>query len=288
MPLARTGDLVAAAAAQGVGIAAVNMITLEHGEAIVAAAERAETAIIVQISQNAVAFHGGNVHPVAAAAAALATAAGVPVSLHLDHVDDDTLLVAAADAGFSSVMFDAGAKAYAENVQRTRDAARWAHDAGLWIEAELGFVGGKPDAPRSAHSAGTRTDPAEAAAYVAETGVDALAVAVGSSHAMTSRDAAIDDALVARIAAAVPVPLVLHGSSGVPDDHLRRAVGAGMVKVNVGTALNVAMTSALRAELAADERVVDPRRYLAPARDAMTATVEHLLAVVRSPARKGL
>ena len=115
------------------------------------------------------------------------------------------------------------------------------------------------------------------------TGVDALAVAVGSSHAMTTRSASIDDALVARIAAAVPVPLVLHGSSGVPDDELRRAVGAGIAKVNVGTALNVAMTGAVRATLDADADLVDPRKYLATARDAMTDAVARVLAVITGP-----
>jgi fructose-bisphosphate aldolase, class II len=177
-------------------------------------------------------------------------------------------------------MYDAAALPYAENVARTRAAVEWAHAAGLWVEAELGYVGGKPDAPLSAHSAGVRTDPDEARAFVAATGVDALAVAVGSSHAMTTRTASLDAALVAAIAAAVPVPLVLHGSSGVPDDQLRAAVAAGIRKVNVGTALNVAMTRSVRWSLAADESLVDPRKYLAPARDAIADTVRELIATI--------
>ena len=100
---------------------------------------------------------------------------------------------------------------------------RSAHAARLWVEAELGYVGGKPDAPQSAHAAGVRTDPDEAAAYVAATGVDALAVAVGSSHAMTTRTAQLDIDLVAALAAQLPVPLVLHGSSGVAPAELRAA-----------------------------------------------------------------
>jgi fructose-bisphosphate aldolase class II len=154
-----------------------------------------------------------------------------------------------------------------------------AHDAGRWLEAELGYIGGKPDAPQSAHAAGVRTDPDEAAAYVRDTGVDALAVAVGSSHAMTSRTARLDVELIAALRDALPVPLVLHGSSGVPDDELRAAVAAGIAKVNVGTALNIAMTGAVRASLA-DPDVVDPRKYLAPARDAMAAAVRHVLDVL--------
>jgi fructose-bisphosphate aldolase class II len=115
---------------------------------------------------------------------------------------------------------------------------------------------------------------------VAETGVDALAVAVGSSHAMTTRTAVLDHDLIARLRAAVPVPLVLHGSSGVPDDELAKAVRGGLVKINIGTALNTAFTGAVRERLAADTSVVDPRKYLAPARDAMSAVVAHMLTVI--------
>jgi fructose-bisphosphate aldolase, class II len=277
--LVSTGSLVAAARASGAAVGAFNAITLEHAEAIVAGAAQAGQPVIVQISQNAVRFHGGQAAPLAAACAALGRQAAGPVALHLDHVDDQALLEQAADAGFSSVMFDAGARPYDDNVAATAAAARWAHRAGLWVEAELGYVGGKPDAPQGAHGAGVRTDPDEARAYVAATGVDALAVAVGSSHAMTTRTATIDSPLVARLAAAVPVPLVLHGSSGVPDHELRAAVAAGLTKINIGTALNLAMTAAVRAELADDE-LVDPRRYLAAGRTAMTAAVATLLTTI--------
>jgi fructose-bisphosphate aldolase, class II len=178
--------------------------------------------------------------------------------------------------GFSSVMCDASTLDYAGNVALTRAAAQFAHAHGMWLESELGEVGGKD----GAHAPGARTDPAEAARYVAATGVDALAVAVGSSHAMTSRDAVLDHELIAALCDAVPVPLVLHGSSGVGDDELRRAVKAGLVKVNIGTALNIAFTGRVREVLEADGRLVDPRKYLRPARDAMAAKVAHFLKVV--------
>jgi fructose-bisphosphate aldolase class II len=256
------------------------VITLEHAEAITAGAAAAGTPVILQISENAVRFHGGRPAPIARSAAEAALACEVEVALHLDHVTDMALLRSAADAGFSSVMFDAGALPYAENLAATRAAAAWAHGAGLWLEAELGYVGGKPDAPASAHADGVRTDPVEAAGYVADTGVDALAVAVGSSHAMTERSAALDHELIGRLREAVPVPLVLHGSSGVGDEELRRAVRAGIAKVNIGTALNVAFTGAVREALAARPDLVDPRPYLALGRDAMAQTVRVLLAAV--------
>ncbi|GLW17181.1 fructose-bisphosphate aldolase [Streptomyces sp. NBRC 13847] len=277
MPLVPTTDLVGRAAAGRGCVAAFNAITLEHAEGIVSGAETAGRPVIVQISENAVRYHGGRLAPLALAAASLARTAAVGVALHLDHVTDVGLLHQAAATGFSSVMFDAGALPWTDNLAATAAAARWAHEAGLWIEAELGYVGGKPDSPASAHADGVRTDPAEAADYVARTGVDALAVAVGSSHAMTQRSAHLDHALIARLREAVPVPLVLHGSSGVPDAELRAAVRAGMTKINIGTALNVSLTHAVRDVLREEPALTDPRRYLGPARDAVAATVRDLL-----------
>lgn len=283
MPLVSTGELVSAAAAGSHGIAAFNVITLEHAEAIAAGAEQAGGPAILQISENAVKFHGGKLSAIAAAAAAVARASTAPLALHLDHVVSADLLRAAADEGFSSVMFDASKLPYDENVKATADAVRWGHERGIWIEAELGKVGGKEgEPPLDAHAPGVRTVPSEAAAYVADTGVDALAVAVGSSHAMTRRTASLDHTLITDLRDAVPVPLVLHGSSGVPDEEIRRAVAAGMVKINVGTALNTAFTGAVRAFLEADPSTVDPRKYLVPAREAMAGTVAGFLRTIRA------
>lgn len=276
MPLVPTAELVRAAHADGRGIGAFNVITLEHAEAVVAGAEAAGRPVVCQISENAVRFHGGSLPPIALATAAVAESAAVPVGLHLDHVTDEDLLRRAADCGFGSVMFDASALPHDRNVAATRAAANWAHDRGLWLEAELGEIGGKD----GVHAPGARTDPAEAADFVAATGIDALAVAVGSSHAMTTRTARLDHALIARLRGAVSVPLVLHGSTGVPDEELRRAVAGGMVKINIGTALNIAFTGAVRDFLAADSATVDPRRYLSSARTRMAAAVEGALRVL--------
>jgi fructose-bisphosphate aldolase class II len=276
VPAAATSALVTAARATGRGIAAFNVITLEHAEAVVTAAESTGLPVVLQISENAVRFHAGRVQPLLAGAAAVARDSVVPVALHLDHVQDEELLRAGVAAGVSSVMYDGSALPYDDNVRATARITSWAHPRGVWVEAELGEVGGKD----GAHAPGVRTDPGEAAAFAAATGVDALAVAVGSSHAMTERTARLDLDLIARLRAALDVPLVLHGSSGVPDDELRRAVAAGMSKINIGTALNIAYSAAVRDRLAADPALVDPRRYLAPARAAMTATASHLLRVV--------
>lgn len=276
MPLARTADLVAAAYRAGTGVVAFNVITLEHAEAIVAGAERAGSPVILQISENAVKFHHGRLRPIATATAAIAAQSTIAASVHLDHIEDPELLLAIAETGSSSAMFDASKLDYAENVAATKAAAVWAHERGLFMEAELGEVGGKD----GAHAPGVRTDPAEAAAFVAATGVDALAVAVGSSHAMPARTAVLDFELIARLRSAVPVPLVLHGSSGVADEDLRKAVAAGITKINVGTLLNVHFTRAVRSHLASDDVVSDPRSYLAPAREAVTKAVTAMIGAI--------
>ncbi|WP_217142948.1 class II fructose-bisphosphate aldolase [Streptomyces sp. AC627_RSS907] len=281
MPLATTGDLIARAAAERAAVAAFNVITLEHIEAVVAGAESVRTPVVLQVSENAVKYRYGRLLPLARAAVAAAEGAAVPVALHLDHVQSDSLLRQAPDAGFSSVMYDASRLPYAENLTATGAAADWAHAQGLWIEAELGEVGGKNgEPPLDAHAPGARTDPAEARAFVADSGVDALAVAVGSSHAMTTRTAALDHDLLKELAGALDVPLVLHGSSGLPDDELAAAVAGGISKVNVGTALNLAMTGAIREFLAARPEAADSRGYLTAGRQAMARTVAALAQVV--------
>jgi fructose-bisphosphate aldolase class II len=281
MPLVTTGEIVERARAAGRGVGAFNVISLEHAEGIVAGAEAAASPVILQISENAVRFHGGRVRPLALAAAAVAEAGAVPVSLHLDHVEDHALLHQAAEARFSSAMYDASRLDYADNVTATRRAAQWAHAHDLWLEAELGEIGGK----EGAHAPGVRTSPDEACDFVARTGVDALAVAVGSSHAMTTQSARLDHDLIAALRDAVSVPLVLHGSSGVADDELRQAVRHGIVKINVGTSLNVAYTAAVRDALGAQPRLVDPRKYLDPARSRIAEVVRRVLAALDTAGR---
>ncbi|MBO4256009.1 class II fructose-bisphosphate aldolase [Streptomyces griseorubiginosus] len=274
MPLATTGELVTRAAAAHSAVPSFNIITLEHVEAVIAGAEAAGAPVVLQVSENAVKFRYGRLLPLARAAVVAAERAAVPVALHLDHVQSDDLLRQAPGAGFSSVMYDAARLPYEENLAATRAAAEWSHGQGLWIEAELGQIGGKSGLPAlDAHAPGARTDPDQARAFVAESGVDALAVAIGSAHAMTSRTATLDHALLKRLSAVLDVPLVLHGSSGVPDDELARAVAGGIAKVNVGTALNIAMTAAIREFLATHPEAVDSRQYLSVGREAMVRTV---------------
>ncbi|WP_129668901.1 class II fructose-bisphosphate aldolase [Phytoactinopolyspora endophytica] len=274
MTLATTSEILEPAAARGRGVGAFNVIQLEHAEAFVAAAESTGLPVILQISENCVRYHGA-LAPLGLAAIELARRADVPVAVHLDHAERVDLVHEAVDLGFTSVMYDGSTLDHDANVSRTAEVVRYCRRLGVPVEAELGEVGGKD----GVHAPGARTDPDEAREFAASTGVDALAVAVGSSHAMTSRHAVLDEKLIESLRDAVPVPLVLHGSSGVPDAGLTAAVDAGITKVNIATHLNVVFTSAIRDRLAQDD-VVDPRKYLAAGRDAAAAEAARLLTLL--------
>lgn len=277
MPLVSGAEVVLTAAKDGRGVGAFNVIQLEHATALIAGAEQVGAPVILQISENAVKYHGA-LKPIAVATLAAAAAAEVPVVVHLDHAMDRDLVNEAVRLGFTSVMYDASKLDYADNVAATTEVTAFCHEHGVFVEAEIGEVGGKD----GVHAPGARTKPEEALAFAEATGVDALAVAVGSSHAMTERTAELDFELIAQLRAAVPVPLVLHGSSGVADADLTRAVEAGMTKVNIATHLNNVFTATVRQVLADQPNLVDTRKYLGPARTAVATEVARLLTLLKA------
>ncbi|WP_394938980.1 class II fructose-bisphosphate aldolase [Psychromicrobium sp. YIM B11713] len=272
MPLVPTREIMDAAITSGYGQGAFNVLHLETIEGLVRGAELAGLPLILQISENCVNYHGA-LEPIAAATLEAARLASVPIAVHLDHAESEQLAMAAIDYGFGSVMYDGATLEYRDNVAATRRVADYAHAHGVYLEAELGEVGGKD----GAHAPGVLTDPQEAAAFVAETTVDALAVAVGSSHAMTERSAALNLRRIEELRLALAVPLVLHGSSGVADDVLVQGIAAGMRKINVSTHLNGFFTRAVREYLAEHPETVDSRKYLAAGREALIPEVARLL-----------
>lgn len=272
MPLVPTREIMAGAVAGHYGQGAFNVLHLETIEGLISGAEQAGLPLILQISENCVSYHG-SLEPIALATLAAARAAEVPIAVHLDHAESEELAIAAIDLGFGSVMYDGAKLEYRDNVAATRRISDYAHVRGVYVEAELGEVGGKD----GAHAPGVLTDPQEAASFVAETAVDALAVAVGSSHAMTERSAALNLERIAELQAALQVPLVLHGSSGVADPVLVQGIAAGMRKINVSTHLNGFFTRAVREYLTEHPETVDSRKYLAAGRAALAPEVARLL-----------
>ncbi|MFF7754489.1 class II fructose-bisphosphate aldolase [Streptomyces sp. NPDC007971] len=272
MPLAATGPLLAAAAAERSAVAAFDVVTLEHIRAVVEGAEAVGAPVVVQISEDVVEHHGGQLPPLARAAADAARAAAVPVALHLDRVRRTALLAQAAHCGFGSITYDATRLPYPEQVAITRDMVAWAHEQGLHVEAEW--------------DRGSPTEPEAARAFTATTGVDALAVTLpaphrrGSyqqgTHGRSPATGRLDHHLLARLRAAIGTPLVLRDSAGLSDEELRNAAHHGIAKIAAGSALDLAMTEAVRTRLLA-EPGAGPRDWLADGRRAMTATVARFI-----------
>jgi len=275
----------------GCAVAAFNANTAEQIQAVVLAAEAEAAPAIIQVSHNAALYFGsGNATLGLRYFAALGTIAAqsvsVPIALHLDHATETEVMQAIA-LGFTSVMFDGDGYALEDNIAVTRKLTRLAHDNDVCMEAEIGAVPKPGDAQIDAHDL-ELTDPDEAQAFIEATEIDTLAIALGSVHGVKDKHLGIDLARLQQIRARVAVPLVLHGSSGVTDDYIAQGIKLGLSKINIATQLNKAFTLAVRDVLAQDDRLVDPRKYLTPARAAQIDVVRERLRFVGAAGRAEL
>lgn len=270
-------------------LGAFNANTLEQLQAIVAAAEQENAPVIVQISHRALEYMGAGdsmlgLQYAARMGAVAAASVATPVALHLDHATEIEV-ERAITLGFTSVMFDGGDLPFAENARVTQTLRERAHAADVGIEAELGAVPRADSAGAIAH--GEFTDPDQAAEFVRATGVDALAIAIGSVHAVKVKSVRLDLERLEAIRSRVSAPLVLHGSSGVTDADIAAGIARGLCKVNVATQLNLAFTAAVRDKLAAAPDEVDPRKYLAPARAAVVERVRERIRFLGASGKAG-
>ena len=273
MPLVRSTEVLAAAAAGKFAVGAFNADNMELLQAIIEAAEEERAPVILQVSEPTVAYAGLTLP--AGMVKIAAAEVSIPVVLHLDHGLSFEQNVHALREGFTSLMFDGSRLPYEENVAITSRIVQMAHVAGVPVEAELGKVlqtGATPDEVLNA-----MTDPDQAADFVHRTGCDSLAVAVGSIHAMTAREAALDLGRVQAVAERVGRPLVLHGSSGVRDESVVGAIERGVCKVNVATYLKQAFVGEIRAALAAAPDEVDFRKLFLGGREAAKERVREKL-----------
>lgn len=273
--LARGTSILTEARSEGSAIAGITAYTLESIRAICAAAEQTGRAVVIQAGSSS--FRGVGREPLAAAALAAAAASSVPIGVHLDHATDPQEISACIALGYTSVMFDGSHLPFEENVALTRSVVEEAAAADVWVEAELGGLSGDEDASSNAE-AGELTDPDQAAEFAERTGVDALAVAVGTVHGFTSRPVHVDLPRLHRISALTSIPLVLHGASGLPDAVITAALAAGVAKVNINAELRRAHLSALRGVLADGED--DIVRIQHRAVEAMTRTAVEKLTLL--------
>ncbi len=264
----------------GYAVGAFNCNNMEIIQAIIAAAEAENAPVILQASQGAIRYAG--ISYIAAMTKLAAANAGVPVALHLDHGTSFEQVMQCIRAGFSSVMIDGSGLPLGENIALTKKVLDAARAVNVSVEAELGKIGGTEDDIAVSDREALFTDPEEAGFFVRETGVDALAVAIGTAHGQYQGVPKLDFPRLKKIKSVVKIPLVLHGSSGVPDDDIREAVRSGVCKVNIDTNIREAFTAAVRKFMEANPEEIDPRKIMGPARDAAAKVIREKIRVFGS------
>ncbi len=273
MPLVTSKEMLQAAREGHYAVGAFNANNMEQVQGIVDAAVEEHAPVILQVSQGAIRYAG--LEFAAAMVRTAAEQADVPVVLHLDHGTDFDQNIRCLRAGFTSLMYDGSKAPYEDNVRVTAQVAHIAHVCGIPVEAELGKVLQSADGVSPEQVRAAMTDPDQAVDFVARTGCDSLAAAVGSVHAMKSAQAELNIDLVKAIATKIDIPLVLHGSSGVKEESEVEAIQYGISKVNVATMLNQAFVNGLQKAIADNPTNVDPRKWLVHSRDEVKEVVRH-------------
>lgn len=297
MPLVTSTEMFKKAYEGKYAVGAFNVNNMEIIQGIIEAAKQEQSPLILQVSAGARKY-ASHIYLMKLVEAAVEDS-GLPICLHLDHGEDFEICKACVDGGFTSVMIDGSKHSFEDNIELTKRVVDYAHNKGVVVEAELGKLAGVEDAVKVAAADATYTDPDQAVEFVERTGVDSLAIAIGTSHGAYKFKGKpeLDFARLEKISNLLPnFPLVLHGAStvipafveecnkyggkldgaqGVPEDMLLKAGTFGVCKINIDTDLRLAMTASVRKHLVEHPGDFDPRQYLKPARQAIQDMVAH-------------
>ncbi len=309
MALVSTKEMFEKSMKEGFAIGAFNVNNMELIQGIVDAAAEQNSPVILQASSSAIKYARIN-YLMKMVEAAVEEHPNIPIAIHLDHGPDFETCKMCVDNGFTSVMFDGSKYDFEENIRLTKEVVDYAHAHGVVVEAELGKLAGIEDDVNVAESDAIYTDPAQAEEFVRRTGVDSLAIAIGTSHGAYKfkGEARLRFDILKEIKERIPnTPIVLHGAStvipelvnmcneyggnipgakGVPDEILHEASLSGVSKINVDTDLRLAMTAGIRKVFVEDPSAFDPRKYLKPARELVKETVAHKMRDVFGSANK--
>ena len=272
MPIVNSKKMFEMAYKGGYAIGAFNVNNMETIQGIVNAGVKQNAPLILQVSSGARKY--ANPLYLKHLVQAAEEDTGLPIVLHLDHGDSFELCKSCIDGGFTSVMIDGSKLPYEENVALTKKVVDYAHEHGVVVEAELGKVGGKEDDLDG--GAGGYTDPAEATEFVEKTGVDFLAVAIGTAHGVYKGIPKLDLDRLSEIRKVVSIPLVLHGTSGVPDETVKECIKRGICKVNYATDLRIAFTEGVKSVLTEKPDTIDPKKYNAAGRALEMSPAEYM------------
>ncbi len=264
-------ELLEHADKNGYAVGAFNVNNMEIVQAIIEAAEETQSPVILQASQGGLKYAG--VEYVAALGKIAAHNASVPVAIHLDHGTDFTQVMQCIRHGFTSVMIDGSHFSLEENIAVTKKVIEVARAVGVSVEAELGKIGGVEDDIVVDHKDALYTDPDEAVRFIKETDVDSLAIAIGTAHGKYKGEPKLDFERLKEIRSKIDKPIVLHGSSGVSYDDLRKAISLGVSKINIDTDVRIAFTKGVTDAINANPDEFDPRKLIGPAREEMKKSI---------------
>ena len=261
-------------------VPAFNIHNMETLQVVAETAAELHSPLILAATPSTVAYAGADYLVAMAAVAAART--DIPIALHLDHHEKFPDIQQSIDAGFSSCMIDASKEPFAVNIERTREVLDYAHRYDVTVEAELGKLVGIEDDLVVDEKDSLYTNPKDAVRFIEATGIDSLAVAIGTAHGLYKGRPKLDFERLQEIRQAVDIPLVLHGASDVPDELVQQAIRLGICKVNIATDLTIPFSGAIKAYFQEHPEASAPRKYLNPAKEAMQAVVRHKIAVCGS------
>lgn len=275
MALVTSKQMLLDAQKGGYAVGAFNVENMEMVKAVIAAAEDLQAPVMLQTTPSTVKY--GTLETYQAMVAAEAEKASIPVCLHLDHGNSYELAAQAIHAGYTSVMIDGSHEDFEQNITLTKRVVELSKACGIPVEAELGKVGGKEDDLEA--DGDTNTDPEEAREFVERTGVDSLAIAIGTAHGFYASTPVLDKERVSKVRALVSIPLVLHGASGLKDEDIRECVQRGMCKVNFATELRVAYIEAGKKLMAKNPDTFDPKKLGGAGMEAVKEIVKNRILV---------
>lgn len=273
-------ELLKHAEENGYAVGAFNINNMEIVQAIIESAEETKSPVILQASQGGLKYAG--VEYIAELGKLAAKNASVPVAIHLDHGTDFVQIMKCIRYGFSSVMIDGSQYALEENIAITKKVIEVARAVGISVEAELGKIGGTEDDVSVDDADATYTDPDEAVRFVEETGVDSLAIAIGTAHGPYKGEPKLDFDRLKTIKSRIDIPIVLHGSSGVPYEALKKAISLGVSKINIDTDVRMAFAKGVSEIISKNPNEYDPRKILGPAKEEMRKAIMEKMEVFGS------
>ena len=275
-----TREMLKKAQREGYAVPAFNIHNLETLQVVIDTAAELKSPVILAGTPSTIAYAGGEY--IVAMAEAAAKTHNIPIAIHLDHYEDVEEIKYYVDLGFKSTMIDASHLEYEDNIKTVKEVVEYAHKYDATVEAELGRLGGQEDDLIVDEKDSKYTNPEQAKEFVEKTGIDSLAIAIGTAHGLYQGEAKLDFERLKEIRDIIDIPLVLHGASDVPDELVKKAISLGICKVNVATDLKIPFSDAVKKYFIENPKANDPRKYMTPGKEAMKAIVAHKIMVCGS------